>query len=128
MTEKEAIEIIQNYINTQFPKDCPKCGRRYNSLREYLQNTTHQGDPISYDAEDGDWKPKKPIGTFSLANCQCGTTLSVDSSEMKLGTMWRLLFWTRVETLKRGMSMRELLSHLRQEIDKKVLNYKEDNF
>ena len=72
MTENEVVEIVRSYIESQFPKKCPSCGRRYRSLKEYLLETTHLGDPISYDAEKEDWQPKQPIGTVS----QCeGRTL-----------------------------------------------------
>jgi hypothetical protein len=121
MTENEVVEIIKNHIIRQFPKKCNACGRLYHSLADYLKNTTHVGDPISYDAEMGNWRPTKLVGTASFANCQCGSTLVIDSKGMELLTMCRLLLWARKESSKRGISIRKLLSHLRQQIDNSIL-------
>lgn len=123
MDENKAVDITKKYIESQFPKTCPKCGMRFNSLAEYLLNTTHVGDPVSYDADDGDWTPKNPIGTASYATCKsCRTTLAISSKGMNLITMWKLLAWARMESRKRGISMSELLKHIRQEIDRRVLS------
>ncbi len=121
MTKDDVIEIIRNHISKQFPRDCQNCGRHFISIADYLQNTTHIGDPISYDAEEEDWQPEDPLGTVSLAHCQCGTTLAITSSGMKRLTMWRLLLWARWETLKQGVTVRELLIDLRKKIDRTVL-------
>ena len=121
LSEEDVIELLTRFICAKFPKCCPCCDRRYRSLAEYLLNTTHLGKPISYDAEIGDWKPAQPAGTISLATCPCGTTLSISTTGMDRRTMWQLLLWARVESLKRGMSTSELLAYLRQEIDERVL-------
>ena len=103
------------------PAGCSKCGRRFESLRDYLENTEHVGLPVSYDAEAGDWMPFEPIGTVSLANCSCDTTIAISSRKMNLITMWRLMRWARKECVIRCISMRQLLEHIRLEIDKQVL-------
>jgi hypothetical protein len=38
--------------------------------------------------------------------------------------MWRLLRWARKESLRRGISMGELLDDLRKKIDAQVLSQK----
>jgi len=121
MDENKAIEIIQKNIESQFPKTCPNCGMVFDSLAEYHRNTTFLGDPISYDADIDDWKPEKPIGTVALANCRCGTTLGVSSLDLDLWTYWRILIWSRIETWRQGISMSELMAHIRDEIDRRVL-------
>src|SRR5881628_3725295 len=50
MNEDEVVQIVRSYIEGLFPRECPQCGLRFGSLREYLQLTTHVGNPISYDA------------------------------------------------------------------------------
>jgi len=119
--EDDVVEILRDFISKKFPKDCPVCKKRYNSLAEYLRNTTHVGKPVSYDADQKDWMPEKPLGTLSMANCSCGNTLVIESSGMGLITMWRLLNWVRTETRARGITTSELLEDLRNEIDKSVL-------
>ncbi len=122
LSEEEVIETMIAYLAEQFPKDCTCCGRHFTSLADYLRNTTHVGTPVSYDADEGDWKPTNPMGTFSMANCACGSTLVIGSERMKVTTMWRLLLWARVETRKRGVETAELLAVLRETIDARVLD------
>ena len=121
MTEEQVINIVRAYIEKQFPKACKNCGYRYGSLKEYLQTTTHIGEPHSYDAEVENWQPKNPLGTYSFADCKCGNTLVIGSSRMNVATMWRLLWWAKKEKAKRGITMNELLSALREKIDNQVL-------
>ena len=122
MTEYQVINIIRTNVEQQFPKNCNACGRRFNSLKEYLQNTVHVGNPHSYDAEVQNWRPQKPLGTLSFSDCQCGNTLVLGSSRMSVVTMWRLLWWARGETSRRKVSVNELLNDLRIKIDNRVLN------
>ena len=121
MQEKDVIEIMRNHISKQFPKECTCCGKRYNSFAEFIRNTTYVGKPISYDAEQEDWQPERPIGTIGMSNCSCGTTLTIGSKGMDLKTLWRLMNWARKETKKRGIMMSDLLESLRSKIDKSVL-------
>lgn len=121
LTEGQVIEIVRTNVESQFPKDCSACGYRYSSLKEYLEKTAHIGKPRSYDAELLSWRPQKPLGTFSFAKCECGNTMSICSSSMKVVTMWRLLCWAKKETSLRGVSVPDVLDDLRQKIDNQVL-------
>ena len=122
MDKAHAVKIVREFISRQFPKDCVCCGKHYASLREYLGQTTHVGKPISYDAEKEDWNPTDPVGTFSMDNCACGTTLAIDSDGMELNTLWELMDWAKSESEKRGMSVRDILENLRTAIDQSVLH------
>ena len=121
MTEADVIRAMREHLEGLFPKTCPNCQRTYATLREYLQLTTFQGLPVPYDAMAGDWQPTKPVGTITLANCPCGSTLALSSQGMPLLHLWRLLHWAKTETKRRGISPQELLTHLRTEICKQVL-------
>jgi hypothetical protein len=121
VTEAEIISIVRRHIDRKFPKKCSKCGVVYRSLAEYLRNTTHIGPPVSYDAELGIWTPIAPIGTISIANCRCGTSLAIDSEGIGLWSMIRMLHWARRETRTRGVSMNHLLEEIRAKIDEQVL-------
>jgi len=77
---------------------------------------------MPYDAMSGDWKPLKPIGMVTLANCPCNNTLSLTSKRMPLQQLWRLMAWAKKETKKRGMNPQELLNYLRDEICKQILS------
>lgn len=122
MNEEKVVEIVKDYIERQFPKKCKYCNREFRSLKEYLKLTTHVGKPISFDADVGEWKPEKPIGTHSYANCPCGNTLIISSDRMRVRTMWRLLFWAKCESWRRGISTQDLLVDIRKKIDKQVLS------
>ena len=122
MDQHDVILILQAHFEAQFPRECAGCGRRFASLRDYLQSTTHVGDPISYDAEAGDWFPRKPLGTMSLANCACGSTLALGTDGLSLVTIWRLMGWARAETNRRGVGIRTLLAELREVVDDRVLH------
>jgi hypothetical protein len=121
MTEADAIRTMRRHIEGLFPKVCPNCHRRFASLREYVLAAKPLGSTISYDVETGDWTPLKPLGTAALANCPCGTTLSLTSEGMPVMQMWHLLNWARGEMKLRNISGEQLLDHLRAEIRKQVL-------
>ncbi len=121
MNEDEVVHIVRSYIEGLFPRNCPQCGLRFGSLREYLQLTTHVGSPISYDATRQEI-PTELLGTVSLANCVCGTTLMISSKSMPAAQMVELLKWAREETTKRSIGVRELLLHVRERIDQQVLS------
>lgn len=121
MTSDDAVRITRRHIESKFPKTCSSCGRTYTTLADYLRQTRHVGQPVSYDVELGDWAPRDPLGTQSFANCICGSTMIIDSHGMTPLTMARLLRWGRAETRRRGISMRELLEWVRAQVDQQVL-------
>jgi hypothetical protein len=121
LSYEEVIELVIECIDGQFPKDCSCCGLRYASLREYLRQTQHLGNPISHDADMEDWTPWRPLGTQAFANCHCGNTLAIGTEGMGLSTMWKLLRWARAQCRKRAITTSELLESLRAEIDRRVL-------
>ena len=117
MDEDDVVRIVRLYIEGLFPKVCPNCRLRFKSLREYLQSTTHLDSPILYDTIN----PEIPLGPLSLANCACGTTMSIDSRGIPPAQMIELLGWARSESNTRSIGVRELLSHIRDRIDRQVL-------
>jgi hypothetical protein len=120
MTEDDVVRIVRLYIEGLFPKTCPNCGARFESLRQYLEGTTHLASPILYDEIEGDI-PAQAFGPMSLANCTCGTTLTIGSRGMPIEQMVELLTWARSESLRRSIGIRELLRHIRDRIDSEVL-------
>ena len=122
MIEAEVIRQMREHLEGLFPKDCMNCGRRFDTLRDYLKRTTHYGPAMPYDAMSGDWRPVKPIGMVTLATCPCGNTLTLTSRGMPLKQLWILMAWARKETTRRGISPQELLNYLRDEICSQVLS------
>jgi hypothetical protein len=125
MNENDVVRIVRAYIEGLFPKTCPNCGRRFTSLRNYLETTTHVASPIVYD-DLREGVPDKPLGPMSLANCTCGTTLTVSSSGIPTAQLIVLLTWARAESRKRSITVRELLRHIRDRIDQQVLDGPDD--
>jgi len=121
MTEAEVIRTIREHLEGQFPKACSVCKRSYGNFREFLLSTRPTGSTLSYDAELNDWKPERPLGTATYANCPCGNTLVLSSKGMPVRRLWPLMNWARIETQKRGQTVQELLNYLREEIRKQVL-------
>src|SRR5688572_5267112 len=119
MSEDEVVRIVRSHIEGLFPRVCPTCSRRFASLREYLDATTHLSTPVLYD-DIFDELPAQPIGPMSFANCPCGTTLAIGSKGIPRGRMVELLTWARDESLRRSIDVRELLRHIRDRIDEQV--------
>lgn len=126
LSEKQVVDIIHAAVEKLFPKDCASCGRRFNTMKEYLENTVHVGQPRSYDADEQDWQPKNPLGTFSFADCKCGNTLVLGSTNVvDTETMWQLLAWVKKEADKRAISINEVLNDLRAKMNAQVLKHQE---
>jgi hypothetical protein len=122
VSEDEALALMRAHLQTQFPKRCERCGRVYASLADYYRNTRSAGPPVSYDAEVGNWQPLRPAGTVSLADCACGTTLSLTSHGLALPKLWRLGAWALAEITRRHLPVREFLEELRAKIERRALD------
>ena len=112
MTENDVVRIVRSYIEGLFPRVCHNCGRGFASLREYLETTTHLDSPILY----------ADIGAISLAVCPCGSTLGVGSGGIPQAQFAELIDWARSECATRSIGIRDLLRHLRDRIDREVLD------
>jgi hypothetical protein len=122
MTDAEALEVVRRHFESQFPRTCLTCGRRYATLREYILITKRVGQAVSYDAELRDWHTSQPIGSLAFANCPCGTTLVLSTEGMALPQRQALLGWVRVETERRRITPSELLERLRNDLRAQVLS------
>src|SRR5882724_9309416 len=97
LDEPAIMRLIHEHIRGLFPKTCPKCRRTFASYRDYLAHTQPIGTPVSYDLEQGDVKPVDSIGNLSMANCACGSTLSLSSEGMPIADLWKVLKWIKLE-------------------------------
>lgn len=119
ISEEKAINLILEHTNKQFPKKCNNCGKVYNTYKEFLLSTKRISNPVPHDNDEK--LPKRPVGTYTYYNCQCGTTIILGSRGMKLTTIFNLMLWGRKERKRRGISLEELLVIVRESVDKKVL-------
>ena len=121
LSDDEIIRMMREHFEGLFPRVCSNCDRRYATLREYILSTKRIGATISYDAEIGDWETTQPIGAFALANCTCGNTMALSTDGIPVSQMQLLLKWVKTETERRGLSPRELIDYVRDEVRKQVL-------
>jgi len=121
LTDEQVIEIVKKHYEGLFPRTCPGCNRPFSSLAHYLVETTHVGEPVSFDADDGKWEPPDDTGIMSFSNCPCGATLALESKGIGIATMWQLLGWARARSEERGITVSNLLAEVRDQIDARVL-------
>ena len=120
MTEDDVLDTLQRYASEHFPRTCG-CGRRYPTLRAYIESTVPTGSATSYDAELGDWDTTRPIGAIVLSNCRCGSTLALSTEHVPLDQQLALLRWFRAESEARGLTVTALLESLRARVRQRVL-------
>ena len=121
MTEQAALALIREHVEKQFPRTCSTCARQFPTMKDYLRASSPLGAPVSYDAEEGDWNPAHPIGTYALATCACGTTLSLSSNGLPVWTLARLMMWARGHARRKGITFGELLAELRDRLRSEML-------
>ena len=121
MTEAEAIAWIIEYLEGQFPKTCPNCGRTFATLRDFFLNTKPSGQPVSFDLESGQAGPPSPGGTIAFSICDCGATVALSAAAMSRSRLWTLLDWAKTEHQKRGLEMPDFLQEVRLKIREQVI-------
>ena len=122
MIDDEIIGMTREHFEGLFPKVCLNCGRRFETLREYILETRRIGMTICHDAESGDWETTQPLGGVALANCSCGTTMALTTDGMPLSQIHLALKWIKEESQQRGLNPNDLLDYIRSEVRKRVLN------
>jgi hypothetical protein len=121
MNEAEIIRMFREFYEGLFPKVCPNCGRRYETLRDYIVASQRLWPSLNYDMELGADKAPRPIGGLAMANCLCGSTLALSTRSMPVPQTHLMVAWIRTEMERRGLKQAELLDHLRDEVRKQVL-------
>ena len=121
MADDEIIRMTCEHFEGLFPKVCPMCGHCFGTLREYILDTERIGMTICYDAEMGNWETTQPIGAAALSNCSCGNTMALTSKAMPISQINLVLRWIKEETKQRGLSSKDLMGYIRNEIRKRVL-------
>jgi hypothetical protein len=124
MTEDDAVRIVRTYIEGLFPKVCPKCGREFPSLREYLQSTSHLGSPnVLESAREAN---ENPVGPIAHAACICGNTLTIGSEGIPKDQLVALIAWARADAQRRSIDINQVIRALRDRIDVEVLQGHEE--
>ena len=121
MTEAEIIRMFRAFYEGLFPKVCPNCGRRFETLRDYIVASQRLWPSLNYDMELGADKAPRPIGGLAMANCLCGNTLALSTRSMPVSQTHLMVAWIRTEMERRGLKQVEILDYLRDEVRKQVL-------
>jgi hypothetical protein len=121
MTEAEILRMFREFYDGLFPKVCPNCGRRFETLRDYIVASQRLWPSLNYDMELGADKAPRPIGGLAMANCLCGSTLALSTRSMPVSQTHLIVAWIRTEMERRGLKQAELLDYLRDEVRRQVL-------
>ena len=112
LTDHIETRISTIYAN-KFPKKCNKCGRIYESLKQFQEETKKQGGGILFDEDI------KKVN--ECRNCVCGTTLAVLVDERRdksaAGNSRRSLFDECVDVL---LTEREIASGTAEDVVRKI--------
>jgi hypothetical protein len=122
MTEHDIVHTLLNFFAGLFPRTCPKCGRTFATIREYVAATQPLWPAVDYDMEMGNDRTSNPMGAILMANCTCGSTLALSSKALPLGQAHRIRDWIRTEADCRGLKPAELVDHLRREARRQILS------
>lgn len=116
MDDSEVIARAIAELSALFPKRCSSCGVVYSTFRDWSENVRPLDGTISYDAETGTWGEGDLIGAAVLANCTCGTTLSLSTDALHEDTHRAMLKWLKRKVEASGKSPSEVLDDLRTQV------------
>jgi hypothetical protein len=124
MIDDDVVRIVRAYIEGLFPKVCPKCGRQFLSLRDYLRSTTHLGGPHVF--ESAREATENPLGPIAHALCTCGNILTIGSEGIPKDQLVELIAWAKADAQRRSIDINQVLRALRDRIDAEVLHDNEE--
>jgi PAS domain S-box-containing protein len=120
-TEPLAIEAflpsLRAHCESLFPRPCSACGRQYLSFSEYVIQTTPVGAPVRFQDRQ---HPGELLDTLSLANCACGSTLSVTCGDLASAEYRAFVATLQADAARTGLTEVELLTRLRDRIRQSV--------
>jgi len=121
LNEEIVIKTLRTSLEKLFPKKCTNCCKQFATIKEFLLNTSHVGEPIFYDLRYGDRVHCPPFGIVRMFNCVCGTTLSLRIHELSVATFIQLQGWIDRESKRQGVSTDQIMAQIRVKIDDMVL-------
>ena len=113
LSTADAMRLVREHFERVFPKVCQACGRRYDTLREYVRDTKPRGAPSSFDADLGNWDTSQPMGALTYADCPCGNTMALGTERMEMTDRLALLSWVREQCETRKVTPSVVLGELR---------------
>lgn len=103
--------------DAQFPRTCTTCGRSFLDFGQFVDDTLPIGSPVCFDEDEESLVD--PIGTLSMVNCRCGTTLALECANH--GEMYdQFVAALRFDAKTQALTVGEVLSLMRLEIRGRV--------
>jgi hypothetical protein len=121
VTEGEVVAIMRRHVDAQFPKTCSKCHRVFQTYSEYVRTVTPIGTPVLFERTRGEGEAKAQLGTVSMANCTCGTTLSLSSRGRSQQPEVSITTWARERAEHEGITLEQLFERLRARLRTEAL-------
>lgn len=107
------VEPLLQTCGEQFPRSCSKCGHLFRDFGEFVKDTVPIGTPICFDEDEPSLLD--PIGTLSMVNCRCGTTLALACPSH--GEMYdQFVAALRTDAKRSSITVGEVLELMRKEI------------
>jgi hypothetical protein len=120
LNEGQAISLIIRHLETQFPKVCGTCERRFSTLRDFIGHTAPVGDLVCYTLDGTTDGADDPMGAVALSNCGCGSTLALTTTGMSPADFQTLFHWVRSESKFRGVPVEDYLQYVRQQTRRRI--------
>lgn len=120
-SDAEVLELLHAHFRSRFPKACNRCERVYPSLHDYVTRTRPLHQAISYDLDIEEGDQSTPIGAAVFANCICGNTLALATSDLPVETRRELIAWARDEIIRRKWTPEQFLNYIRDQLRERVL-------
>ena len=108
------VEPIIAMCQSQFPRSCGTCQRRFDGLEQWVLET----DPIGVPTMD-EWIEADPFGMISWVNCTCRNTLVLECEDMKKHRQFTQALAD--ESAASGRSVSDLLQDLRRAIRQRIV-------
>ncbi|MDH5676218.1 MAG: hypothetical protein OEZ06_29125 [Myxococcales bacterium] len=109
------VDAVIEYCRGQFPRNCGVCEHRYECFEDFLGDTVPLGRPQVYDELEL-IQSEQLIGTLSMVQCACGTSLAVRCGDIRSRGYLDLLAALARDVERTGLSVSEILQLMRQEI------------
>jgi hypothetical protein len=111
------VATVRKQVEALFPKTCSKCARVFRTYADYARIVTPIGAPLVLDAKEGEAQTVFAVG---MANCVCGTTLSIGSKGPLLPGV-SITDWAKVRAAREGITVEQLFMRMRTRLRAEAL-------
>ncbi len=110
------VQPLLGYLTAQFPRACTTCARPFPDFAAWVSTTSPLGMPVCFDQGDAEAAGEDPVGTLSMVDCVCGTTLAISCHHPDSEMYQQLVAALRGDAVRHAISVDDVLQVLREEI------------